>query len=901
MHCHHESNLLKMKTNIYKSLFTVTLQRLLAFLLVPGGLAFAQTTYTFVYTGAVQTINLPAGNYSIACWGANGGSLSANTATPGVGGYSSGDITLTAPTTFTIYVGGRGNGGAQPLGGFNSGNSMTKTNLTTATGGGGASDVRVLADTYNNRIIVAGGGGGQGTSTGAGGNGGGLSGGNGLGTTNFGIGGTQTGPGLYPPGGDAKPATFGEGGDGPAGTTGGQGGGGWYGGSFGTRTNGGGAGGSGYVLTPTSFTPTGYFPQNPNYYFTNAVTSASGSPGFVSNPDQSGNGRVMITELCALTLSASGSNSANPVICSGQSVTLSSNAIGNYTWSTGANTPSLVVAPTTNTVYSLTATGPAFCNTTRSISIVVSSGLPVLSISNPSNNICLGKTVSLTATGALSYTWTNPGIVNGQTFTPASTAVYTVTGQNGCGNTVATTTITVAPLAITAAASSTIVCQGSAVTLSATSIATSYTWEPGTLSGSVTGVAPFANTIYTVSASDGTCAGTQTISITTKVTPTITAATTSSDICSGETVTLTASGAGTGGTYSWTPGGAGVSISDAPATSTVYTVDGTNSVGCTAQAQQVVVVKLPPNMNVTAVSNKTLICNGQSATLTANGATGYSWVNGPATAGNTVSPTAAVTVYTVLGSHATNTCIATRTIAVGVITPSVTLSSTVSTCSGQSAVLTASGATSYSWNGFAAAGGSYTTTPNVTTTATLLAMTTASNVNCPKSFTALVIVNPLPTITVTPKRTEICRGETNTLTAGGASTYTWGTGSTTGSAIAVSPTSTIIYSVTGTDANGCQNTTLYNAKVLGCVGLAEAAIEAGLSVYPNPSNGELSIRTEQDMTLELINELGQHLRNITLDAANDHAVKVDDLPPGIYFLKGETAEGKFAQKILITK
>src|SRR5437763_1250298 len=83
------------------------------------GTAYSQTTYTFNYTGSSQTISLAAGNYSIACWGADGGTVSANTASPGIGGYSSGNIILNATTTFSVYVGGRGNGGAQPLGGFN--------------------------------------------------------------------------------------------------------------------------------------------------------------------------------------------------------------------------------------------------------------------------------------------------------------------------------------------------------------------------------------------------------------------------------------------------------------------------------------------------------------------------------------------------------------------------------------------------------------------------------------------------------------------------------------------------------------------------------------------------------------------------------------------------------------
>src|SRR4051812_31635410 len=90
--------------------------------------AHTQTTYTFNYTGAVQTINLPAGIYQIECWGADGGTHTSNSGTtPGKGGYSKGTITFGVAGTYSVYVGGVGNGGVQPLGGFNSGNGTTKT------------------------------------------------------------------------------------------------------------------------------------------------------------------------------------------------------------------------------------------------------------------------------------------------------------------------------------------------------------------------------------------------------------------------------------------------------------------------------------------------------------------------------------------------------------------------------------------------------------------------------------------------------------------------------------------------------------------------------------------------------------------------------------------------------
>jgi hypothetical protein len=81
-------------------------------LTVFSGTVYSQTTFTFNYTGTVQTITLPAGNYSIQCWGADGGTNSSNSGTsPGSGGYSKGTISLSSSTTFSVYVGGKGSFG----------------------------------------------------------------------------------------------------------------------------------------------------------------------------------------------------------------------------------------------------------------------------------------------------------------------------------------------------------------------------------------------------------------------------------------------------------------------------------------------------------------------------------------------------------------------------------------------------------------------------------------------------------------------------------------------------------------------------------------------------------------------------------------------------------------------
>jgi autotransporter-associated beta strand protein len=85
------------------------------------------------------------------------------------------------------------------------------------------------------------------------------------------------------------------------------------------------------------------------------------------------------------------------------------------------------------------------------------------------------------------------------------------------------------------------------------------------------------------------------------------------------------------------------------------------------------------------------------------------------------------------------------------------------------------------------------------------------------TFTLTVTVNTLPTISVTPSAVAICLGNSTTLTAIGASSYSWspatGLSATTGATVTANPTSSTTYTVTGTDANGCINTTTVSITV----------------------------------------------------------------------------------------
>jgi hypothetical protein len=162
-------------------------------------------------------------------------------------------------------------------------------------------------------------------------------------------------------------------------------------------------------------------------------------------------------------------------------------------------------------------------------------------------------------------------------------------------------------------------------------------------------------------------------------------------------------------------------------------------------------------------------------------------------------------------------------------------------------------------------------------------------------------VNANPQLTVSAVRPAICKGETNTLTATGATTYSWVANTGTTGVLVIHPTSSGIFTVTGYDANGCENTVYYTAIVSSCTGLSEQLNNRLVKVYPNPNAGEFMVVTGSDIVLKVLNNLGQEVRTIELNAGNDHQAEVSGLSNGVYFIVGENAEGKVNHKIIVMK
>jgi gliding motility-associated-like protein len=439
---------------------------------------------------------------------------------------------------------------------------------------------------------------------------------------------------------------------------------------------------------------------------------------------------------------------------------------------------------------------------------------PVVTVTPSATTICSGSSTSLTGGGANTYTWSTGSSSNPLSVSPGTTTVYTVTGTNtvtACKNT-ATATVTVVATPTVTTSGNLSICNGSSTTLSVSATpASTFSWSVGSTSSSISVSPSTPGANYTVIATNGICSTSKTMSVTVTATPTLTVA--GNTVCSGQSVVLTNTGAGSGSnTYTWSPtGGSANSATVSPTVNTTYTLTAANG-ACTKTTTATITVTATPTLSVAGGT----VCSGQNVVLTNTGAGSgsntYTWSPSGGSANSaTVSPTSNTT-YTL--NAANGACTASTTAAV-TVTASPTLTVAGGTlCSGQSIVLTntgaGSGSNTYTWSPTGGSATSATVSPTANTTYTL----TAANGACTKTTTATVTVTATPTLSVAGN--TVCSGQsvvlTNTGAGSGSNTYTWSPTGGSATSATVSPTANTTYTLTA--ANGaCTKTTTATVTV----------------------------------------------------------------------------------------
>ncbi|MCF2489118.1 LamG-like jellyroll fold domain-containing protein [Dyadobacter sp. CY347] len=475
---------------------------------------------------------------------------------------------------------------------------------------------------------------------------------------------------------------------------------------------------------------------------------------------------------------------SSPETCAGQSISiqaLQGSGTTPYIWDNGiTETTSLArVSPLVTTTYTVTNTSELGCVGRGSQTIVVDT--PVITLSASDTEFCAGVTSTLTAEGAVQFTWSGPSISsrNGSSITasPSETAEYTVSGRNerGCTGT-SSIILNVNHPAITVNTSDPDVCAGESATLTAGG-GTSYIWDSNqTLSadnGEVVIATPLSTTTYRVTGTDANgCTQSQSVTVNAH-SPTVILAG-SNSICIGNNTSITASGADS---YVWESNSTldqltGATVTATPLTNTVYSVTGTDVNGCIAEKSFSVVVNALPEIGLSATPEQ--VCAGSFTTISATGASSYKWDASSelsSTSGSSVVATPVTSaVYRVVGTDA-NGCVASNNIEITVNLPPFFTVSTNNDmiCAGGSTTLSARGTTFYDWSPSDGlntnSGQDVIASPGQTTT---YSVTTYDGNGCTntKTITVNVTQTPKPQITANGP-TELCFGSTVLLTANG--------------------------------------------------------------------------------------------------------------------------------------
>jgi hypothetical protein len=347
------------------------------------------------------------------------------------------------------------------------------------------------------------------------------------------------------------------------------------------------------------------------------------------------------TNIVTISLPSAGSVSSSQTICSGSlpSSLIVVGATGTPLWQTSTNGTTWSPTGVTGTTLSSSQIGALSISRYYRVIIsgvtcspsIVSNSVLITVLTPPSINagnnqsVCYGNSVTLSASGGTSYSWNN-GVTNNAPFIPVSTLNYTVTGtaSNGCTNT-DQVLVTVNPTQNVSIVNNNpgLICQGQSFTLSSSiSSGVSYQWlrngipitgenssiYSGTLSGSYTLV---------VTTSLGCSSTSAPVSITITSLPSVYAGA-DQEICNGEPVTLTCSGASN---YTWNNGVIdGISFS--PSSTGTYTVSTTGTAGCTGTDQVVVTVNNATTSIIYTTSMGDYVLNGvtysESGTYTQN-------------------------------------------------------------------------------------------------------------------------------------------------------------------------------------------------------------------------------------------------------------------------------------------
>jgi gliding motility-associated-like protein len=559
-------------------------------------------------------------------------------------------------------------------------------------------------------------------------------------------------------------------------------------------------------------------------------------------------------------------------------VTLTATPVGTIFSGTGVTGSTFDPSVGTQTItYAFTDANGCFNDTTKVFTV---NTLPIVSAGSY-GPVCVNATaVDLNGGTPAGGTYSGTG-VTGTSFTPSSntqTITYSYTDGNSCTNT-ATTVITVNALPIVSAGTYGPVCVNALpVNLN------NGTPIGGTYSGTgVTGTSfsPSSNTqTITYSYTDAnTCTNTATTVITVNPLPVVSAGT-YGPVCINAAAVALNGGTPAGGTYSGT-GVTGTNFSPSSNTQTI-TYSFTDANTCTNTATTVITVN--PLPVVTAGTYGPVCVNAAAVNLNGGTPAGGTY-SGTGVTGTSFSPSSNTQTITYSFTNA-NGCANTATTVVTVnALPTVSAGTYAAVCNAAPNVTLTGSPLGGVFTGTGVTGSTFDPSSN---TQTVTYSYTSPITSCSNTATTVITVNAQPVVDAGSIQ-AVCFGVPVTVVGSGANTYTWSNGVTNNSPF--SPTSTNLYTVTGTDANGCTDTdtvtvVVYSLPITNAV--ADTTFGApGLNVlFGNLSSNALGYtwdfgngQTETDVLNDVHEVVYENpgIYSVVLTSTNLHCSSIDTL------------------------
>jgi hypothetical protein len=360
--------------------------------------------------------------------------------------------------------------------------------------------------------------------------------------------------------------------------------------------------------------------------------------------------------------------------------------------------------------------------------------------------------------------------------------------------------------------------------------------------------------------------------------PSLTIASSTTTVCAGKSVTLTASGANT---FTWNGVSSPATTVVLPGSTTTYSVSGTTSVNCVRTGTVQITVNQLPVVTLTPPPSS-LCTNSGIQTLTASppgGGFSGGGVNGP-----TFDPTVGAGNYTITYQYTdANGCVNSSSAAVAVFSlaaPQLVSPGGLCINAAQAQLTISPTGGIFSGAGVGATG---LVTPSLAGAGTHTIGYTISSGACTVSSASNYTVFALSPVTFSMSKTFFCKNAANVPLNSNPSTGVYSGPGVSGGFFSPSQagpgTHTITYSYT--DMNSCTTKATVNVTVSTCDGISESGQET-LLIFPNPSNGEINISAKKPFAFMLYDAMGRIVVERT--AVCGTIITLTELNQGMYLL-----------------